>query len=130
MYTSTLKKKTLLIFISCFFFTPQIKKLSEKELSDLICERHKEINEKKEHWKKKLAESEHQQSIDQGRLHAVEEGNGGAYILYDQNETPRFVIKPNDEDIFCLNNRKEFASPFFNRAFRVRKEVTTYRAAQ
>jgi hypothetical protein len=66
----------------------------------------------------------------EGMIIPVEQGAGAAYFLLDSLSVPRYVIKPIDEDIFCLNNRKHFASPFNGPEFRVRDDIPLYRSAQ
>lgn len=39
-------------------------------------------------------------------------GAGACYYLVDKRGEPQFVIKPVDEDIFCMNNRKGYMSFF------------------
>jgi len=63
-----------------------------------------------------------------GNLALEPEGAGAAYILYDQDDKPQFIIKPTDENIFCLHNPKHFASPFLEP--RVKPHIPLYRAAQ
>lgn len=46
------------------------------------------------------------------------EGISGTYFLSDNEEHKRFVIKPIDEDIGCLNNGKGFASPYIRSMIR------------
>ncbi len=47
-----------------------------------------------------------------GSLSLIQNGLSGSYSLSDENNIPRFVIKPLDEDIGALNNPKGYASPF------------------
>ena len=65
-----------------------------------------------------------------GRLIRSEDGAGSAYFLYDEAGVARFVVKPVDEDIFCLNNRKNFGSPLNEPDIRVRDDIPLYRSAQ
>lgn len=116
----------------------QIKRLENEELLySMITKRRDEIATIKDHWKEKIPtfeEASFQDSLQvllkKGTLSPSEHGSGGAYYLYDETETPRFVIKPFDEDILCLNNRKSLASPYNNQAFRVRDYIPLYRTAQ
>jgi len=96
-----------------------------------------EISSQKEHWRSYAEEHKQKQFTEKlnlalatGYISPCEEGSGSAYFLYDQNDQPVFVIKPVDEDILCLNNRKHLASPFIGRSFRVRDEIPLYRSAQ
>lgn len=96
-----------------------------------------EINSQKDHWRSYTEEHKQKEFTEKlnlalvtGYISPCEEGSGSAYFLYDQNDQPVFVIKPVDEDILCLNNRKHLASPFIGRSFRVRDEIPLYRSAQ
>lgn len=106
---------------------PQIKQLDESELSDLISSREKEIEELTKHWKEKL---KGKNSNFDGTLIPIGIGDGSTYFLYDKENMPCYVIKPVDEEVFCLNNPKSYASPYFNAAYRVRDHVPLYRTAQ
>jgi hypothetical protein len=113
----------------------------QNKLNELIKDRRQEIKEKKEHWRPEI-EKLQQDSLDgsfyqnfetilqTGRLIKVEEGAGAAYFLLDKNSIPYFVIKPIDEDIFCLNNRKFLGSPYNEELFHVRPNIPLYRSAQ
>jgi hypothetical protein len=113
---------------------------NEGALFKLIAARKKEIQEIKDHWRQKihalnrgvfcsLLESA-QEVLSRGKLISTPSGIGGAYFLVDQNEKPLFVVKPFDEDILCLNNRKRYASPFIAPPYRVRQEIPLYRSHQ
>ena len=65
-----------------------------------------------------------------GTLQSVSQGIGGAYFLTDENNTKRFIIKPNDEDCCCLNNRKQSAALWKSDTLRVRDDIPTYESAQ
>jgi len=67
----------------------------------------------------------HQVSADQMTLST--EGISGTYFLSDREGTKRFVIKPIDEDIDCLNNGKGFSSPYTSST--IRDNITLYRSA-
>lgn len=64
-----------------------------------------------------------------GSLTLLEEGCGAAYVLYDAADTPRFIIKPADEDHGCINNPKghkdKTTSPFLS----AQKEGASYALA-
>ena len=55
-----------------------------------------------------------------GGLDPLPGGMGGAYLLLDQNEEKAYLLKPSDEDILALNNRKHNASPFDGKKTRER----------
>lgn len=65
-----------------------------------------------------------------GTLHPIDEGCGGAYLLMDAQNQPRFVVKPLDEDILCLNNHKLCAYPFIDDLYQVREAIPLYRTVQ
>jgi hypothetical protein len=110
-------------------------------LADLTTEirsRQQEINDKKELFRSKMNEDRSHEEVQnqvqdiakEGKLDALSGGSGGAYLLKDANNTPRFVVKPNDEDILCLNNRKKCASPLVDSQLRIRADIPTYESAQ
>lgn len=107
------------------FLWDEIHSLKETELSELISSRRKEIDEQKEHWKNGVSFFEYR-----GPLISIQKGNGGAYLLLDESRDKYFVVKPVDEDIFCLNNRKRAASPFNDSEHRVCPAIPLYRSAQ
>ncbi len=116
----------------------QIKRLEQRGvLYEMILERREEIQAIKEYWKAKIPfiESPDLQKqllflLKTGTLQASNHGCGAAYFLSNEQGIPQYVLKPIDEDILCLNNRKQFASPFNNRSFRVRNGIPLYRSAQ
>lgn len=126
-----------LLLFPLFSFASSIKVLNEKELQEMMLERDREIETIKNHWKEKIHREEHPEFyaevlslFPKGSLISVEQGYGSAYLLNDEKQTPRFVIKPFDEDLFCLNNQKGFASPYLDPRFRVRENIPLYRTAQ
>ncbi|HSX03905.1 MAG TPA: hypothetical protein VLG76_04165 [Rhabdochlamydiaceae bacterium] len=119
----------------------QIRDLHDEDLLlSTILKRRKEIAAIKEHWRSKVDNFKSgydapfyekiENSIKEGTLAASKEGFGAAYFLFDQQKNPCFVIKPIDEDILCLNNRKYYASPYNDYRFRVRLDIPLYRSAQ
>lgn len=58
----------------------------------------------------------------------IEEGAGGAYFACDASGEILFVVKPCDEDIFCVNNRKGYFSLEEFGECLVRENVPSYRA--
>lgn len=109
----------------------QIQRLESSKLDQMIQERLQEIAEQKEHWRGILKQTEElKKTLSSGTLSPAPMGCGAAYILYDKNGDPVFIIKPVDEESLCLNNRKAFASPYNTRAFRIRDEIPLYRSAQ
>lgn len=118
----------------------KIRKLDQDLLFEMIFERRKEIAEIKEHWRPKIEafktgkDADFYQKIEitlnDGNLVVAADGYGAAYFLMDKDGKPCFVVKPIDEDILCLNNRKQFASPYNDGKFRVRTHIPLYRSPQ
>lgn len=116
------------------------KSAQSGKLFELISERRKELSFQKETWRKFIDKNRQVQdpslyaSIDkvvkEGKLSRVDAGCGSAYFLYDAEGKPRYVVKPVDEDILCLNNRKGFGSPFHDEEHLVRNGIPLYRSAQ
>lgn len=111
--------------------------LSIEAITNEICQRRVELQAQKEHWRsftkaptRNTFGERLNEALTNGYLVPTDQGQGAAYFLYDGNSNPVFVLKPVDEDIFCLNNRKHVASPFNNEEFRVRKDIPLYRSAQ
>lgn len=121
------------------YFWDYIKEnnLSLQAITDEIRERRTELQAQKEHWRpftkaptQSTFEDRLKEALASGYLMPTDLGQGAAYFLYDGSSNPVFVLKPVDEDIFCLNNRKHVASPFNNGEFRARKDIPLYRSAQ
>jgi hypothetical protein len=108
-----------------------------ESLYEAIRARHDQIFETKEHWRpyiearkrfdplyKTLEELSASLSpsgtyqISAHRLKLISEGISGSYYLSDEEGQPQFVIKPIDEDIDCLNNRKGYSSPYTDSTIR------------
>lgn len=112
----------------------------EHQLYEMISLRKAEIVQIKEHWRAKIegfkSGKDHdfyalyEKVAQYGNLIPVEEGCGSAYFLLDDTNTARFVIKPIDEDILCLNNRKFYASPYNDSKNRTRDFIPLYHSAQ
>jgi hypothetical protein len=120
---------------------PQIKILAqEARLLEEIAMRQREITEQKEHWQVRIHTEllpldplfyEHFEALlNEGVFIASSEGFASTYFLHDAKEIIRFVVKPVDEDMLCLNNRKCYASPYNEKDFRVREGIPLYRSAQ
>ncbi len=104
-----------------------------------IADRREELRRQKEHWipfvdALKDNDKEFYNPIDQmlmdGKLIPNPSGAGGAYFLTNSQGESRFIVKPVDEDILCVNNRKEFGSIFNDYNHRVREGIPLYRSAQ
>ena len=112
--------------------------IADEELGEQIIARNNAISAQKEHFRQTVAV----ESADPRKSRAYSEidrlpvlkpnvgGQGGAYFLCTNDGKPRFVLKPNDEDILCLHNRKKYGMPFFGKEFRIRKDIPTYQSAQ
>jgi hypothetical protein len=113
------------------------KNLSWQELIHNVKMRREELQLQKDHWSSYI-ENHHDkaftqklnQTLEQGFFAPSDEGCGSAYFLSDKDRNPQFIIKPVDEDIFCLNNRKGYATPFHDTSVRVRDDIPLYRSAQ
>ncbi|MGE3533693.1 MAG: hypothetical protein AB7H48_02565 [Parachlamydiales bacterium] len=119
----------------------EVRRTAESgKLFELISERRKELSFQKETWRKFIEKTRQIEnpslydSIDkvvkEGKFSRVDAGCGSAYFLFDAEGKPRYVIKPVDEDILCLNNRKGFGSPFNDEEHLVRDGIPLYRSAQ
>lgn len=122
-------------------FLNELERIKEQELLfDTIHARREELHTQKEYWRLFIEErllskdmlfyNTVAQLLLRGTLLPCIEGCGGTYFLLDEQSIPRFVIKPVDEDVFCLNNRKEMGSPFNDMHHRVRETIPLYRSAQ
>src|SRR5579872_1094824 len=110
-------------------------------LNRLIHERRQEIKKLKEEWRPLIQvwrDMENREAylfldrlILEGELKPIEEGMGSSYCLFDADHVPRVIVKPADEDILCLHNRKHYGGPFPKKnSYRVRQEIPLYRSAQ
>ncbi len=110
------------------------------KLEELVSERRSEIAQQREHWREKALQirsahplffAELDEALEAGELRCLEGGNGSTYLLSDGAQNPRFILKPSDEAIYCLNNpHPQYASPFHDRAFRVHPHIPLYRSCQ
>lgn len=119
---------------------PKIEPLeSEGILYETIAERRQEIGEKKKSCEAFIDEQKNtslqpfyddfEKTLATGTLKPSKSGGGGVYILYDVLGTPRFVVKPEDESILCLNNPKHRGSPFRDTEHRVRDHIPLYHSS-
>lgn len=118
----------------------EIKEIQEDALHEMILKRREEISTIKEAWRDQVAKwrcgqdsafyQQFEKAFENGKLVVSNNGYGAAYFLLDENSLPLFVVKPFDEDILCLNNRKHFASPFNDAHIRVRRAIPLYRSMQ
>ncbi len=113
------------------------QKIPTDYLIEQILLRRQEIREQKKYWSEYIQSDLDQpfgslieNALSTGHLETLQEGSGAAYILYNKDRIPLFIIKPIDEEILCLNNHKSFACPFLNDRFRAREHIPLYRSAQ
>lgn len=118
-------------------FLREMQRLKEEGLfHQTIALRREEIRAQREHWASFIKEQEGEfykgieRVLAEGKLVSNPSGAGSAYFLVDAEGVSHFVVKPVDEDIFCLNNRKEFGSIFNDVDHRVREDIPLYRSAQ
>jgi hypothetical protein len=109
-----------------------IRLIPKESLFALVQKRREEIFLQKEYWKEKIQPSDGKLEyyLIKGSLVPSDEGAGAAYFLWDEDDHPRFVIKPCDEEIYCLNNRKGYGSPFSDVEHRVCEDIPLYQSAQ
>ncbi|MGC1879420.1 MAG: hypothetical protein WA678_08620 [Rhabdochlamydiaceae bacterium] len=123
------------------FFLRDLEDLKEEGLFlAFVQNRRDEIHEQKEHFRPFIEElkkgkdrdfySGVESALRHGKLLPISSGCGGAYAVVDDRGTPCYVVKPVDEDVFCLNNRKELGSVFNDVEHRFRDDIPLYRTAQ
>jgi hypothetical protein len=91
-----------------------------EELAHLILMRQSEIQEKKEKWRPRA-----QNVSAQSEWKEISGGGGGVYRIGDF-----FIVKPEDEGIYCLNNPKNLATPFNDDQHRLRDYVPAYQQVE
>lgn len=79
-------------------------------------------------WQK--CDEQFQEALKTGTFSPCSEGGGSAYFLVDTTHTPKWVVKPFDEDTLCLHNRKLKASPYRDSIHRVRSAIPLYETFQ
>lgn len=109
----------------------------QRAMNDYIIKRQMEIRALKEEWRLVIESylkgknqpfyDKLESCLNKGMLVVNEGGSGGSYSLLDECDQPCFIVKPLDEEIFCLNNRKGFDSPL---QIRVRPHIPLYRSCQ
>lgn len=102
-----------------------VKTYPPQEVLQLIEMRREEIRSLKE----KL--SQNYSSIDRAeeKLIPAPEGEGSAYFLFDIQGAASYVVKPLDEEIFCINNPKGHSTPFVSEEYRLRPYIPPYTSA-
>jgi hypothetical protein len=85
-----------------------------KESWRFYIEAHKEIDPLYERLREILPDETSRGTylVPSKQLDLIQEGISNSYFLSDANGVKQFVVKPVDEDIGTLNNRKGFASPY------------------
>lgn len=63
------------------------------------------------------------------KLIPAPDGEGSAYFLFDVQGAARYVVKPLDEEIFCINNPKGHSTPFISEEYRLRPYIPPYTSA-
>lgn len=112
---------------------PDENTTQQEKLFALIKQRRTEIADIKKHWRDEATVSERITHLNEKRtLKLCNGGMGGAYQLRNGKKQTEFIIKPLDEDIMTLNNRKAVASPFdgSNPTDRARLHIPAYRTVQ
>ncbi len=112
----------------------------EQKLYVAIAERRTEIQALKLHWKGRLSPFQKEanqdfyqtihQTLQTGILKRLSDGSGAAHVLSDEMGTPRFILKPLDEEILCLNNTKYYGNPLNETRFRARAHIPLYHSVQ
>ncbi|MEX1013142.1 MAG: hypothetical protein WDZ27_05560 [Waddliaceae bacterium] len=110
----------------------------QEELVTTIKERQGEIASQRENFRPKIIQEQNDENkkgtyesiAKLNTLKPVEGGAGGAYLLLDSDQKAKFIVKPNDEDAFTLNNRKRYAMPLKGQQYRVRPDIPSYESAQ
>lgn len=108
----------------------------EQKLYAAIAERRAEVEAIKLHWKERLdtlRQGTHQdfhQALQTGTLKRLEDGSGAAHLLSDEAGVPRFILKPLDGEILCLNNTKHYGNPLNEPRFRARPHIPLYHSVQ
>ncbi len=102
-----------------------VKTYPPQEVLQLIETRKGEVRILKDHLKQTYS------SIDrtEDKLVPAPEGEGSAYFLLDVQGSARYVIKPLDEEIFCINNPKGHSTPFASEEYRLRPYIPPYTSA-
>ncbi len=103
----------------------------------LIAERKKQILENKEEWRPYIEQAEANDPafyhrirtlLETGSLKPIEQGMSGTYLLLDLEGVPQYILKPSDEEMFCLNNHKHHGTPLGEGD--IQGEFPLYRTAQ
>ncbi len=125
-----------------YLFSELLFLLEQGKLYPMVLQRRQKIAEEKETWRPFIEAAvsgedaeiyaDIHRLIVEGTLNQASGGQGGAYYLCDDEGTPRFVVKPADEDIYCLNNHKGWAAPFDDSipSHRVRAKIPLYQSAK
>ncbi len=102
-----------------------VKTYPPQEVLKLLEMRREEIRLLKDQLNQNFA------SIDrtEEKLIPAPDGEGSAYFLLDVYGSARYVVKPLDEEIFCINNPKGHSTPFASEEYRLRPYIPPYTSA-
>ncbi len=112
------------------FWGPSVEWTEEQVLSALhaIKTIREKLASQKEHWASFIQEMNPPHFPPYYQIIPNKNGCGSSYFVIDGEGIPRYVLKVVDEDIFCLNNQKGFAS--YELGDLVRDGIPLYRSAQ
>ncbi|MES2199434.1 MAG: hypothetical protein V4489_04630 [Chlamydiota bacterium] len=123
--------------ITVFFALEPLKATPPYYDQEAVIQREQEISLSMNYWKPftLLEQEKHprffdklQTLLEKGIVCRIQDGDGGAYLVKDSIGKAHFVIKPTDEDIYCLNNPKSHFSSSLE--LRARKNIPLYLSAQ
>lgn len=92
----------------------------------------------KQRWKPKVellkqqdpvAYSDFERMLQTGHLTKMADVNSGVYILEDEDGQAKYIIKPLDERIFCVNNQKTIEEQY-SLTYLMRSHIPNYEAVQ
>lgn len=101
--------------------------IPKQELEFLLTKRATELEEITDHFSSKV--TFHKNYLpDTYTCHLIEHSLGGSYLI--ENRIPLYIVKPIDESFMCVNNPKQFGSPFVDPEYRARIDIPLYHSAQ
>ncbi|MCI0381801.1 MAG: hypothetical protein L0207_01955 [Chlamydiae bacterium] len=116
---------------------PSLRILDENGLLEQeIDQRRKEIAFLTNYWRETLHECTPSEDLEllnkiekTGKVSLIQPGTGGTYLFSDEKTIPRFIVKPTDEAISCLNNPKHLGSPLSYRVLKKFSTIPLYRSS-
>ena len=108
----------------------ELTSAEKKEITHLVQERKKHLKTIKDIWNDKVLAGDvslQAQIRPEFTLTPIDSGCGGAYYV-KQSGVITHVIKPLDEDIFCINNRKGYANISEHKEMRIREGIPLYQS--